>query len=84
MAKIITIGERKFTFGKNKSTGEYAAWMMKGGGWQLCFAGTMVGLMKYLSHQKALAEKRETRRMIADMCGTSYATACADMGMRKI
>jgi hypothetical protein len=56
----------------------------KKSGWELCFAGMMAGLVKFLNHQKALAEKRETRKMIADMCGTSYAAACADMGMKKI
>lgn len=81
---IFRFGEKEFLAGKKKPTGEPAAWEHKKTGWELCYVGTMDGLKKFLNHQKVLAEKRETRKMIADMCGTSYSAACADMGMRKI
>ncbi len=39
--------------------------------------------VKAYRRQLKLAGKRQLRRDIADMCGTSYAAACRDMGLSR-
>ena len=55
----------------------------KSAAWCTAYTGDLAGVKKWLSHQVALANKRESRSMIADMCGTSFSAAMADMGISK-
>ena len=56
------------------------AYTLKKDTWKLSFKGDFSGLTEWIKHQHKLADKAETRQLIADMCGTSYAAACRDMG----
>ena len=82
MSKAYSIGNKAYRFGKTKSTGLYTVWEWKeSSGFQIIFQCVKFEeLKKYIGHLKYLAAKRESRQAIADICGTSYRAAMADMG----
>ena len=79
------IHDRIFSAGRNRTTGTYMLYQYKAQEWQVhSIYPTVIGLNNAIRHQRKLAENREARAMIADMCGTSYTAAMADMGMSRI
>ena len=56
-------------------------YISKSGQWILSYQGDFPGLKSWLKHQQQLSEKRLLRQTISDICGTSYRSAMADMGL---
>ena len=52
------------------------------GEWEKVFEGTSKERLEFIKYQSRLAAKAERRDMIGAMCGTSYAAAMRDMGMK--
>ncbi len=81
---IRTIGNRKYLIGKSHATGQYTTWELKRGKWVHDFCTSDFEIFRaHIKHLQDLADKREARAMIADMGGTSYTAAMADMGQRR-
>jgi hypothetical protein len=70
--------------GQNKITKEKVIYKLKNNEWILIFSGNIINLKKEIKKLKMLSDKRVTRKIIADICGTSYSAACKDMGITKI
>ena len=76
--------------GKRKGLEMLAIWELRQNGpaktWKRvfeCGIDSKEALNQKIEHLQWLAEKRAARRMIADMCGTSYRAAMADMGLSR-
>jgi hypothetical protein len=70
--------------GKRKSTGKYIALEYRNGSWKdVGESDTFDGIRAVIRHRQTLADARARRQMIAEMCGTSYRAAMADMGMSQ-
>ena len=81
MGKRYTLGNKTYVFGKSKSSGMYAVWEQKKTGYaKIRECATIDELKSYIRHLKDLAARRESRQMVADICGTSYRSAMRDMG----
>jgi hypothetical protein len=83
MVRHYSFGNKSYAVGKRKSTGLYAIWEFHHRkGFTIIFeCADFEDLKTRLIHLRDLATKRETRQMIADICGTSYAAAKRDMGL---
>ena len=54
----------------------------KTGNWDIKSSAKIVPeIIKKFKHRQKLAEKRDLRHTIADICGTSYKAAMLDMGL---
>jgi hypothetical protein len=74
----IQMYDRIYLVGLSKTTKKYTIWYDK----KVIFDSFDSNEIKLkLKKLRKLADKRETRHMIADMCGTSYRTAMKDMGL---
>jgi hypothetical protein len=81
----IAIGDRNYFAGRSKASGKYVLKAWRKTGWHGIGEFDKADQLKdALAHLRRLADKREARSMIADMCGTSYRAAMADMGMSRI
>jgi len=75
------IGNKYYFAGKSKSTGMYVIKEQKKTGYKdVCSCDSIEGIKAEIKHLKELGAKRESRQMVADICGTSYACAMRDMG----
>jgi hypothetical protein len=79
------IGDRTYNIGKSKTTGKYKIFQLCKKTWfDIYETDNLDNLKKEVKRLKKLADKREARQMIADICGTSYSAACKDMGISKL
>lgn len=77
----VNIGNKEYAIGKSKTTGLYTVWEQKKSHHEKIFECSHIDNLKsYVKRLKTLANKREMRADIADICGTSYAAAKRDMG----
>ena len=81
---IIILGNKTYQISKRKESESFLIYSVSGNSYKKIFEGPKNEMHKTVKHLKHLANKRETRAMIADMCGTSYRAACEDMGLSKI
>jgi len=81
---IKNIGSKTFLFCQRKSDPDIKrAYLLVSGQWEKKYEGDRQGLTAFVEHEKKLWHKRETRSMVADICGTSYRAAMADMGLAR-
>lgn len=78
--KITLIGQRKSdknvktVYILNRTTNKF----------ELAFEGNFDDMQKFINHLQDKENKKEYRKMIAEMSGTSYSATCRDMGIAKI
>jgi len=85
MAKIINIYDRHYVIGRVKNSSDFGIWENKGKSWKLIFQNSdKENISKRFLHLRKLAEKREYRHLVSDMCGTPYKEAVEDMGLKRI
>lgn len=79
------IGTKTVLIGQKKTDNNVkVAYFLKNNNWKLVFEGTFEGLKTFIDNLKKKEDKKEFRKMIAEMNGTSYKAACEDMGLTTI
>ena len=75
-------GDKTYLIGRIKSTNNLVIWEKKRNSWKIIHeCADMESIKKTLTRLKENAYKRDCRKMIADLCGTTYKAAMQDMGL---